>query len=299
MSVNIPEHFITSYTTNVAHLLQIQGGKMRSKVTEAMYTGEAAVPVDQYGAVEMQEVVGRFAPMGRVDAPVDRRWVYPVDYDLPQMVDTFDKLRLMTDPQGSLAQAAIKAVGRKEDEVIFSAFFADAKTGKTGSDTESFDTTNHRVDAAIGASADTGLNADKIIRAKRIMQVANVDFERDGRPTLAITPIQEEDLLHQAQVINNDYFNVGGRPVLVDGRVTQWCGCDIIVSNLVPSNASYRLLPMWVKNGMHIGVWDDVKAFVDVRPDIQGRPYQLYSTITIGATRLEAGRVVQIECTES
>ena len=85
----------------------------------------------------------------------------------------------------------------------------------------------------------------------------------------------------------------------MDGRVTQWCGCDIIVSNLVPSNASYRLLPMWVKNGMHIGVWDDVKAFVDVRPDIQGRPYQLYSTITIGATRLEAGRVVQIECTES
>lgn len=299
MSVNIPDHFITSYTTNVAHLLQVKGGKMRPLVTEAGYTGEAAVPVDQYGAVEMQEVVGRFAPMGRVDAAVDRRWVYPIDYDLPQMVDTFDKLRLMTDPQSSLAQAAVMATQRKMDSVIFDAFFGAAKTGKTGSGTETFDTTNHRVDAAVGASTDTGLNADKIIRAKRIMQDNNVDFEMDGRPCIAISPQQEEDLLHQAQVVNNDYFNVGGRPVLVDGKVTQWCGCDIVVSNLVPSNSSYRLVPMWVKNGMHLGVWSDVKARVDVRADIQGTPYQLYSTMTVGATRLEAGRVIQIECTEA
>ena len=247
----------------------------------------------------MQEVVGRFAPMGRVDAEVDRRWVYPVDYELPQMVDTFDKLRLMTDPQGALAQAAVMGAQRKMDRLIFAAFFADAKTGKNGGTTENFDTTNHRVDAAIGASADTGLNADKILRAKRIMQLANVDFEVDGRPTLAITPYQEENLLQQAQVTNTDFFNVGGRPILVDGKISQWCGVDIIVSNLVPSNSSYRLLPMWVQNGMHLGVWSDVSARVDIRADISGTPYQLYSKMTVGATRLEPGRVIQIECTEA
>ena len=42
-----------------------------------------------------------------------------------------------------------------------------------------------------------------------------------------------------------------------------------------------------------------VKARVDQRADIQGVPYQLYSTMTVGATRLEAGRVIQIECTEA
>lgn len=298
MSVNIPNHFVTQYTTNVAHLLQIQGGKMRSLVGEDTHQGESAVPVDQYGSVEMQEVTTRFGAMPRVDAATDRRWVYPTDYNLPQMVDTFDKLRLMVDPQGPLAQAAIKAAGRKIDNIIFDAFYADAKTGKAGGTTTSFDTTNHRVDAAIGAAADTGLNVDKILRAIRLLEDNDVDTEME-QPCMAITPQQHEDLKRQTQVINSDYFVDGGRPVFAgDGRIKEFAGVKIVVSRLVPSNASYRLVPMWVRSGMHLGVWDDVKARVDERPDIEGVPYQLVTTLTMGATRLEEGRVIQIECTE-
>ncbi len=299
MTVNIPTHFVEQYTTNVAHLLQIKGGKLRSTVSEDTHIGDSAVPVDQYGGVEMQEVTSRFQPMGRVDASTDRRWVYPIDYSLPQMVDSFDKLRLMVDPQGPLAQAAIKGAARKIDEIIFGSFFADARTGRSGGTTEAFDTTNFRVDAAVGAAADTGLNVDKILRAKRIMQAANVDFDME-EPYMAITPEQEEDLLRQTQVINTDYFTaMGGAPVLVDGRLTRFAGVNIIVSNLVEANASYRLIPMWVKSGMHLGTWKDVTARVDERPDIEGVPYQLYTCLTMGATRLEQGRVVQIECTEA
>ena len=299
MTVNIPTHFIEQFTTNVAHLLQIKGGKMRPLVNEDTHEGDSAVPVDQYGAVEMQEIVSRFQPMGRVDAPTDRRWVNPTDFSLPQMVDTFDKLRLMVDPQGPLAQAAIMASGRKMDNIIFDAFFANAKTGRSGGDTEVFNTTDHRVDAAVGAAADTGLNVDKILRAKKIMQNFNVDFDQED-PFMAITPDQEEDLLRQTQVINTDFFtNPGNAPVLVDGRLTRFAGVNIVVSNLVQANASYRLVPMWVKSGMHLGIWKDVQARVDERPDIEGVPFQLYTTLTMGSTRLEAGRVIQIECTEA
>jgi len=298
MSVNIPDHFIQQYTTNVAHLLQIQGGKMRPWVTEDTYEGESAVAVDQFGAVEMQEIVSRFAPMGRVDAAVDRRWVDPIDYSLPQMVDTFDKLRLMIDPQGPLAQAAIKASGRKMDQIIFDAFYAGAKTGKAGGTTTTFDTTNHRVDAAVGAAADTGLNVDKILEAVRLLEDNDVDTEME-MPCMAITPKQHENLKRQTQVINTDYFTKNGGPVFAgDGRITEFAGVKIIVSRLVEANASYRLVPMWVKSGMHLGVWSDVKARVDERPDIEGVPYQLYTTLTMGASRLEEGRVIQIECTE-
>jgi hypothetical protein len=299
MSVNIPNHFIEQYTTNVAHLLQIQGNKMRPYVTEGSYKGEGAVAVDQFGAVEMQEVTSRFQPMGRVDAAVDRRWLHPVDYDLPQMVDTFDKLRLMIDPQGPLAQAAVKAAGRRIDQIIFDAFFSDAKTGKNGGTTTAFDTTNHRVDAAVGASADTGLNVDKILQAIRLLEDNDVDTEME-MPVLAITPKQHENLKRQTQVINTDYFTKGGGPVFAgDGRITEFAGVKIVVSRLVPSNTSYRLCPMWVPSGMHLGVWSDVQARVDERPDIAGVPFQLYTKLTMGATRLEEGRVIQIECTEA
>jgi hypothetical protein len=300
MTVNIPTHFVEQYTTNVAHLLQIQGGKLRASVSEDSHIGDAAVPVDQYGAVEMQEVTGRFQPMGRVDASLDRRWVYPVDYDLPQMVDSFDKLRLMVDPQGPLAQAAVKGAARQIDRIIFDAFFADARTGRSGGTTEAFDTANFQVAADTGAAADTGLNVDKIIEAKRIMEDANVDFELEGDPYMAITPTQHADLLRQTQVINTDYFTkMGSQPVLVDGRVTSFCGVNIIVSNLVEADATYRRVPMWVKSGMHLGTWKDVTARVDDRPDIKGVPYQLYTCLTMGATRLEQGRVVEIQCLEA
>ena len=298
MSVNIPNHFVTQYTTNVAHLLQIQGGKMRALVGEDTHEGESAVPVDQYGSVEMQEVTTRFGPMPRVDAATDRRWVYPTDYNLPQMVDTFDKLRLMVDPQGPLAQAAIKAAGRKIDTIIADAFYADAKTGKAGGTTTSFDTTNHRVDAAVGAASDTGLNVDKILRAIRLMEDNDVDTEME-MPCMMITPQQHEDLKRQTQVINSDYFTDNAKPVFAgDGRIKEFAGVKIVVSRLTPSNASYRLVPMWVKSGMHLGTWSDVKARVDPRPDIEGVPYQLSTTLTMGATRIEEGRVIQIECTE-
>lgn len=295
MSINVPTHFVEQYTTNVAHLLQKQGNKMRPYVTEGSYTGEGGVAVDQFGAVEMLEINSRFAPMGRVDAATDRRWVYPVDYSLPQMVDTFDKLRLMIDPQGPLAQAAVKAAGRKMDEIIFDAFYAAAKTGKAGGTSTAFDTTNHRVDAAVGAAADTGLNVDKIVEGVRLLEENDVDTELET-PILAITPTQHADLKRQVQVINSDY---SGRAVLGgDGRVTEFAGVKIVVSRLVPSNASYRLCPLWVPSGMHLGMWSDVKARVDERADIEGIPYQLYTTLTAGATRLEEGRVIQIECTE-
>lgn len=45
MSVNIPTHFIQQYTTNVAHLLQIQGGKMRPYVSEDTHEAKPLFPL--------------------------------------------------------------------------------------------------------------------------------------------------------------------------------------------------------------------------------------------------------------
>ena len=92
MSINIPDHYTISFSTNVMLLLQEKGSKLRGTVSEGSYVGKQASPVDQIGSVEMQDVTNRFAPMGRVDAALDRRWVTPSDFDLPQLIDTFDKL---------------------------------------------------------------------------------------------------------------------------------------------------------------------------------------------------------------
>lgn len=296
--INAVNHFVEQYSSNLAHLLQYQGTKFRGSVTESTYNSNGGVVVDQYGAVEMSEVVSRFAPMSRTDVPTDRIWIYPRDFHVPGlMVDTFDKLRMIHDPQSPTMQAALKACQRKIDDLITDAFFGTVKSGVSGGTSDTFDTTNHRVDAAIGAAADTGLNVDKIIAARKILQNNEVDLDME-EVYLAISPEQEEDLLRQQQVISSDYATTFGITRNSNGGIASIMGCKVITSTKTPSNSSYRLCPMWVKSGMHLGVWADVKSRIDTRPDIEGVPWQIYPTLTMNATRVEAGRVIQIECTE-
>ena len=293
--INIPVHYWEEYKDNVKHLLQYEGTKFRKAVTEATYNSDGASAVDQYGSTEMNEVTTRFEPMPRIDRELDRVWIYPKDYDHPELVDRFDLLRLLRDPKSTLVEGAVKAAKRRMDDTISGAFFADVKSGTDGTTTDTFDTTNHRVDAAIGASGDTGMNIEKVLEAAKIMQNLEIDFDEE-EAWIAITPTQENDLLRQQQVINDDYGPLGMQAE--GGKVKKLGYFNVICSTKVPSNASYRLCPAWVKSGMHLGVWSDMKVEHDTRPDIRSIPYQIYTTQSIGATRLEAGRVIQIECTE-
>jgi hypothetical protein len=61
-----------------------------------------------------------------------------------------------------------------------------------------------------------------------------------------------------------------------------------------PSDSDERWLPMWVQDGMHLGTWSDINIRVSERNDIVSIPWQIYGTMTMGATRLQGGQVVRI-----
>jgi hypothetical protein len=46
---------------------------------------------------------------------------------------------------------------------------------------------------------------------------------------------------------------------------------------------------------MHLGIWNDINARIDERPDLSSVPYQAYVTLTCGATRIEEKKVFNIE----
>lgn len=293
MSVNLTTHFVQQYSTNIQLLLQQKGSKLRDSVTVGSYTGKAASPVDQVGAIEMQPVTSRFAAMSRVDAPTDRRWVYPSDFDLPQLIDSFDKLRLITDPKSSYVQNAVMAAGRKFDRLITSAFTGTAKTGETGSTSTIFTAANE-VDVAVGG-ANSKLNVAKIKAVKELMMANYIDFDMEDA-YIGITAADHAALLNEIQVISSD-FN-GNGAVLKDGKIDSFLGfkfihCELIESALAGTNEV--TLPVWVKSGMHLGIWNDIENSVDRRADLQGRPWQIYTFMTAGATRLEEDKVYAIE----
>jgi hypothetical protein len=293
MSLNIiPTWQVQEYANTIALLLQQRGSKLRNTVTMANYVGKQASPVEQLGAISMQPVTTRFAPMGRVDAATDRRWVFPLDFDLPQLIDTFDKLRIKLDPKSDYTQNALYAAGRQIDDLIIDAFFADAKTGETGGTTTSFPA-GQQVAVNFGAAGNTGLTVAKMREAKRILMANEVDLEAET-PTMIVKAKQHDNLLAEAQVISTDFNE---KPVLVDGRVTRFLGINIIhCERLDADGSSFDRIPVYVKSGMHFGMWNDITTDISQRKDLQGLPWQVYVTLTGGATRIEEKRVVEIKC---
>lgn len=289
MSVNLPSHFAQQYATNIQLLLQQKGSRLRDKVMMGTHSGEQASPVDQVGSVEMQEVTSRFAPMGRVDAAVDRRWVLPTSFDLPQLVDKFDELKMITDPKSKFVENAVAAAGRKIDQLIIAAFFGTAKTGKTGSTSTTFPA-GQEIAVAFGASGDVGVTVAKLREAKRILMANEVDLEND--PIFAaLTATGHDNLLAEAQVVSTDFND---RPVLVDGKLTRFLGINFVHTELLELSSGDTMVPVWAKSGMHLGVWGDIQTSISQRHDLQGEPWQAYVKMTMGATRLEEDKIVKI-----
>lgn len=298
MSVNIPTFYVEQFSTNINLLTQQMDSRFAGAVMVGSHQGKQASVVDQIGAVAAQKVTSRFEDMPRVDAPTDRRWVFPVDYDLPQLVDTLDKLRLVTDPTSALVTNAVAAMQRAMDDQIISAFFADAKTGETGSTTTSFptSTTTNVVSVDTGGSA-SGLNVAKLRAARKMLRKAEVNIDAE-QPYIAITADQEDDLLNEIQVINRDYNST---LVLQNGKIDRYLGFEFIHSERLTTGTDDQSgtsteVPVWVRSGMHLGVWDGISTTISQRNDLRSLPFQAYVAGTFGATRVEEKKVLKIWC---
>jgi len=285
--------FTTQFSTNIELLLQQMGSLLRGKIREGFHVGKMASPINQIGAISSQAPAGRFAPLQRVDANLVRRWVFPQERELPQLVDQFDEYQTVVDPKSMYAQNTAMAFGRDWDDAIIAAFFGTAQTGQDAANLtgETASTTTYGVSDTFGSSASTGLTVAKIIEARRIMRHYHVDVDTDPL-SLLIGSKQESDLLQQVQVVSTEFAD---RPILTNGKLTQFLGFDITVSErLSPGTASLRQCYAWAKSGMYLGMWKDMEVQMDRRVDLSSQPWQIYAKHMYGATRTQLGKVIQI-----
>lgn len=296
MSFEVSTHFVQEYKNNIDLLLQQRGSKLRGAVTMDTYTGKAGKVVEQVGAVSASKRTGRHQDMPITSTPADARWVFPTDYDVADLIDNEDKLRMIVDPTSAYAMNQAYALGRAMDDEIITAFFGTALTGENGTTSTTFDSTNQQVAVDVGAGAATGLNVAKLREGKKILMANEVDIDFDPL-FCGITAEQHDDLLAETQAISLDYND---RPVLVDGRITSFMGFNFIhIERLGVDSSSYRRVPIWARSGMHLGLWNDINTAITIREDKRGRPYQVYTMGTCGATRLEEGKVVEVLCSEA
>lgn len=302
MSVNIPTWYVNQYNQNIQMLVQQTKTRLRAAVMEGSHVGQQASPIDQYGKIEMQDVGTRYEPMTRQDANLDRRWLAPLDADASQLIDSFDKLKLLTDPESVYVKGAVAAANRKIDDRIGAAFFANALTGVSGGTSTAFDTTNQVVGVNIGGTA-SNLNVAKLERARRILlgqEALNTDTPEPV--FVAITSVEHESLMNEIQVLSLDF----NRDVAFDdnGIIRKWRGFNFIhterpwitTTATDDQSGSSKAIPMWVKSGMYAGFWNDIETDVSQRKDLRGLPWQAYTKLSCNGTRLEETKVVKIWC---
>ncbi len=303
MSVNLPDFFVKSFTSNVEHLLQQTDSRLYEAVTHGSYVGQSAQVVNQFSSIEMQAVASRFSPKNRTDTTTAQRWVYPASYDLNQAVDNFDKLKIIiADPLSQEAVAARNAVNRRKDNTILAGFFGTNKTGIEGGTSTTFDTVvtttagGHNVAVSTGGTT-TSLNVAKLREARRALMAYNNDMDNDPS-FIAVTAKEHDALLGEIQLTSLDFNDT---PVLVSGKIKSFLGFNFIHTELITTGTddaagTSNQIPCWVKSGMHCGIWNDINNDIHQRHDLTGDPWEITTTITLGATRTQENKCLRIWC---
>jgi hypothetical protein len=287
MSTQITTAFVNQFSSNIQMLSQQMGSLLRNAVDVETVNGEKAF-FDQVGSAAAQLRTTRHADTPLIDTPHSRRMLTLADYEYADLIDDQDKVRLLVDPTSTYARAAAAAMGRAMDDVVIAAAFATASTGKDGSTSTPFDTANNQI--AAGA---TGLTLGKLIEAKEILDSGDVDPSIPRY--IAVSPKQVTDLLNNTTVTSSDYNTV---KALAMGEINSFVGFQFIVTNrLGVDGASARRVIAWAADGIKLGIGKEPTARIDERAD-KSYATQVYYAMTLGATRMEEKKVVEVLCAE-
>ncbi len=287
---------IVQFRRMIHHNLQEKGGKLRPFVNVGTgYTGKTVSPVDYLSPAVAQKVNQRFGdnPMNTLNHT--RRHVVPTTWDWGTPVDQVDKLLTGIAPEGDYTKAGVEAIRRAEDTEILQAFWGAAKTGEQGETTESWSDTGLIVDKSVGG-ANTGLNQAKLRKLRSIFTKMHVDLDAEA-PVIAITEEDVDSLFGENANISIDF--VDGKPVST-GKLPQLFGFRFVVFSSVTLDAlgfktsTTRDLPVWVPSGIHLGIWKDQESDIWRLSGKKNIPY-VYCAQTLGATRLERGRVLKCQ----
>tara|TARA_B100000459_G_C8592615_1_gene208412 strand:+ start:1214 stop:2074 length:861 start_codon:yes stop_codon:yes gene_type:complete len=286
MSVQITTAFVEQYKSNVFHLAQQKGSKLRDAVRTESIVGKSHF-FERIGSTAAVKRTSRHADTPRVDTPHSRRKVTMDDYDWADLIDDSDKVRLLISPQSEYAKAGAYAMGRTMDDVIIAAATGNAFGGVSGGSTIALPA-GQKI-----AHGSTGLTIAKLISAKEKLDAANVD--PDEARVLVCSAKQISDLLGTTQITSADFNSV---KALVQGDIDTFMGFKFIRSERLGLDGNNnRQVLAFTNTSMGLALGKDIQTKISERAD-KNYSTQVYLCMTIGATRVEDEKVIEIACTE-
>lgn len=302
MSTQVPIAFVDQFKANVLMLSQQKQPQLRMCCREEAVTGDTMY-VERLGPKDAQPRGARHGATPISDAQHSRRKLSIVDYDVPaDIIDKPDKYKLLADFKGPYHQNQVFSLNRQIDDVIIAALWGPAYGGHTGSTTiNSYDVGESRLVASDGTivtagsdfsdSTETALTIAKLLTCKQILDDAEIDEMRQRY--FVCNPYNLNQLMNTTEVKSADYNTVRA---LAQGNVDTFMGFKFIKNTRLPADdtdtGATRCFA-FAQDAIVVAVQEEPTVTVSTRPDLCNSE-QVYSTLSIGATRVEGPAVVQI-----
>lgn len=287
MTATIDTSYINQFSADLHQLVEQKASKMRPSVKVEMAKGEKHF-FDRLGVFTASERNARNESVDIQDAAHSRRMATVRVYDAATTLDTIDSLKMLIDPTSDYAMKLARAHAKNLDDIILSAAIGTAATGKDGSGSQAFDTTNQQI-----AHGSAGFTVAKLNQALRILESNEVDV--DGtRLYAAIGARAVEDLLGDS---SNQFtsFDFQDNKALSSGSLPSFRGINIIRTQRVQDEAAdtFRGL-LYTEDSIRVAMAKDLKVDVNQRVDLKGHPIQVYTEMAMGAVRMEEDTIVDI-----
>lgn len=286
MSFQVTEAFVQQFSANFAHLAQQMESRFQGCVRiEAGIVGDSK-KINRIGATAAQKRTTRHGDTPLIETPHSTRWIDLEDYEWADLVDELDKKKLLADPTSDYLKAGVSAMNRAKDDAIY--------TSARGNARSSTGTVALPAGQKIAVAA-TGLTKAKIIQTKKMFRANEADEENGEELQFAYGSEQMEDLMNDTTLTSADFLAV---QMLQDGKVARkWMGFTWIPFERMYKSGNDRYCVAWAKSGMALGIGADVMTRVTERAD-KSYALQPYARMSIGATRVEDAKVVEIACQE-
>lgn len=321
MSFQITTAMVDMFSANVFHLSQQQMSRLRPYCRMENQNAETAF-YDRIGLREARRKEGRHTDVVYIDTPHSRRAVTLIDFYDADLVDQEDKLRTIMNIENEYTQAIAMGLARQVDREIIDGALGTSRGGKKGTELIPLPA-SQKLAAFFDGEADGGTGNPLSIETLRAVRLKFKQEEaiQDYQTLVFVCAAQQiDDLLATTQVTSADFNTV---KALVNGEVDTFLGFKFVHTELVPftdaavtyQSAEGTINPGGGDTGT-IAAGEGRRAFamtsgeavlcanpkyvVGRIDEIPGKHYahQVYGCFSMGTTRMEEVKVVEVICKE-
>jgi hypothetical protein len=290
MSNQINKAFESQFSDNFIHLASQKASKLAGAVRMEQVNDAKQFFFDRMDTVSMVQSVSRHEDTPLTEVPFSRRRVTFNTYRAVDLIDNPDRVKMAKDPTSPTMKQLMAAMNRQKDDVLIAAALGSAYSVNSADSASAVSLPAAQKIA--NGSAD--LTLAKLLEAKKKLLSNDVDPAEEPM-YVVVGPDQLEALL---SVTTNTSVDFNSVRALMNAELDTWCGFKFIISTRLAKVGDIRSCFAWAKSGIGLAMNGTPNIRISERSD-KNYSTQVFVECSMGATRIEDEKVVQIDCDES